>query len=50
DEYFVLGDNRPVSRDSRVFQALPKKLIIGRVWFRGWPVDRISTFNLPEYK
>lgn len=50
DEYFVLGDNRPVSRDSRVFQALPKKLIIGRVWFRGWPVVRISTFNLPEYK
>ncbi len=50
DEYFVLGDNRSVSRDSRVFQALPKKLIIGRVWFRGWPVDRISTFNLPEYK
>lgn len=50
DEYFVLGDNRPVSRDSRVFQALPKKLIIGRVWFRGWPVDRISTFNLPDYK
>lgn len=50
DEYFVLGDNRSVSRDSRVFHALPKKLIIGRVWFRGWPVDRISTFNLPEYK
>ncbi len=50
DEYFVLGDNRPVSRDSRAFQALPKKLIIGRVWFRGWPVDRISTFNLPDYK
>lgn len=50
DEYFVLGDNRPVSKDSRMFQALPKKLIIGRVWFRGWPMDRISTFNLPDYK
>lgn len=50
DEYFVLGDNRQVSRDSRVFHALKKDLIIGRVWFRGWPLSRISTFNLPEYK
>ncbi|MBP9802292.1 signal peptidase I [Patescibacteria group bacterium] len=49
DEYFVLGDNRPVSQDSRYFKALNKDNIIGRVWFRGWPVNKISTFNLPNY-
>ncbi len=50
DEYFVLGDNRNNSYDSRRFGPLKEKFIIGKVWFRGWPLDRISTFNLPEYK
>jgi len=50
DEYFVLGDNRLVSYDSRRFKGLNEKYIIGRVWFRGWPVDKISTFNLPIYE
>ena len=49
DEYFVLGDNRRVSHDSRKFNGLKEKYIIGKVWFRGWPLDRISTFNLPTY-
>lgn len=49
DEYFVLGDNRPVSQDSRYFKGLKREYIIGRVWFRGWPVNKISTFNLPTY-
>ena len=49
DEYVVLGDNRMVSRDSRSFGPLDKKYIIGKVWFRGWPIDRASTFNRPTY-
>ena len=45
----VLGDNRNNSSDSRLFGPLKGKYIIGKVWFRGWPLERISTFNLPEY-
>lgn len=50
DEYFVLGDNRAASLDSRVFGIVPKRLIIGRVWLRGWPFNQIRSFTAPEYK
>lgn len=48
-EYFVLGDNRSSSLDSRTFGAVPEDFIIGRVWFRGWPFDRLKVFSTPEY-
>ncbi len=50
DQYYLMGDNRANSYDSRVIGPVNKKYIIGRVWFRGWPFNRINTFNLPEYK
>lgn len=49
DEYYVMGDNRTNSFDSRRFGPVTRKSIIGRVWFRAWPWDKISTFNLPKY-
>ena len=50
EEYFVMGDNRTNSLDSRQLGPINKSYIIGRVWFRGWPLDRINTFNLPSYE
>jgi len=48
-EFFVLGDNRNESLDSRFFGPVMKNEIIGRVWVRGLPISRATTFDLPEY-
>ncbi len=50
DEYFVMGDNRNNSSDSRYFGPLKRQDIIGRVWVRGWPLNRFNTFNPPIYE
>jgi len=49
-EYFVLGDNRNASKDSRSFGAVNKSFLTGRVMLRGWPFNQITVFHTPEYK
>lgn len=44
DEYFVLGDNRPSSSDSRTFGLVKKDLIRGKVWLVYWPLLKNEVF------
>ena len=42
--YWVMGDNRGNSKDSRFFGSIDKSLIIGRAFVRVWPVGRFHFF------
>ncbi|WP_334328673.1 signal peptidase I [Companilactobacillus sp. HBUAS59699] len=42
--YFVMGDHRTVSKDSRIIGFINKKAIVGEVKWRYWPITRWSTF------
>jgi len=50
DEYYVLGDNRIASLDSRYFGPIKRDMVVGRVWLRGWPLDRWRLFESPNYQ
>jgi len=38
----VLGDNRNASNDSRSFGMIPYEDVIGRAWFRYWPIEELG--------
>ena len=40
NEYYVMGDNRDSSLDSRVFGPVERDAIVGRALLRGWPLNR----------
>ena len=45
DTYFVLGDNRNNSNDSRSFGPIHRSSITGRAWLRYWPLPRFTIFQ-----
>ena len=44
DEYFLMGDNRVNSLDSRSFGPIPARQLVGRVVLRYWPLEQIEVY------
>lgn len=49
NDYYLLGDNRAASLDSRSFGSIAKQEIVGRTWVRVWPLKKATVFSVPQY-
>lgn len=49
DEFYLMGDNRAASLDSRAFGPVKRSFLMGRVWVRAYPFDRWKHFESITY-
>lgn len=49
DEYMTIGDNRPYSSDSRAWGPVDKSQIVGKAFFRYWPLESMGVIKTATY-